>query len=147
MGKIVYHGTFSQEAPHAYNEPFHAGTLRSAYDRLDEAEELGGVEAVHGYEISDNAPTSRKMWADPLDDYDDSPTQVPEYNQKRIYPYKNTVEDKGSTSYVIPSKFVGNHVKHLGVQFQALAGPGGQVIGQAMQQMVGGDTHGHGVPK
>jgi hypothetical protein len=45
---------------------------------------------------------------------------VPEFNEKRIYPYKNVREDRGSTSYVIPSGFVGKHVKHLGVQFQGL---------------------------
>jgi hypothetical protein len=147
MGKIVYHGTFSQEAPHSYNTPFHAGTLRASQERLDEEERLGGIASIHGYEISDKAPTSRAMWSDPIEEYDDVPNVVPEYNQKRIYPYRNKIEDEGSTSYVIPSKFVGNHVKHLGVQFQALRGRDGQDIGKAMQGMVGGNVFNHGVPK
>jgi hypothetical protein len=138
MGKIVYHGTFSDEAPHEYTETFHAGSARAAHERLDEAEEQGGIATVHGYEISDDAPMSRMVWADPYDYPDTGPNVVPEFNQKRIYPYKNSVEDKGSTSYVIPSIFVGNQVKHLGPQFQAPRGEGGKTIMNAVSTMVGG---------
>lgn len=145
MGKIVYHGTHSDEAPHAYGEPFHAGTLTAAYDRLADEQTNGMMEEptsrIHKYEIADSAPTSRGTWADPLDDYRDGPTVVPEYSQKRIYPYKNTREDRGSTSYVIPSDFVGTHVKHLGIQFQHFTNFGDyghETAVNAMSTMVGG---------
>jgi hypothetical protein len=152
MGKIVYHATHSDEAPHAYGEPFHAGTLNAAYDRLEDEQSNGmlaemmlnkewATSRIHKYEIADNAPTSRGTWADPLDDYRDGPTVVPEYSQKRIYPYKNTREDRGSTSYVIPSDFVGNHVKHLGIQFQHFTNFGDyghEAAVNAMSIMVGG---------
>ena len=148
MGKIVYHGTFSEEPPHVYGEPFHTGTLAAAYDRIDDEMTNNGAGLageptfrIHKYEISDNAPTSRRTWADPQDDYKYGPTVVPEFNQKRVYPYKNTREDKGSTSYVIPSDFVGNHVKHLGIQFQNFTQHGlygHEAAINAMSIMVGG---------
>ena len=125
MPKIVYHGTFSEDAPHEYGEPFHAGTMRSTEDRAADQMMGGEVEPpsirrVHAYEISDEAPMSKRTWADPDDYPDTGPNVVPEFNEKRIYPYKNAREDRGSTSYVIPSSFVGSKVKHLGVQFQGL---------------------------
>lgn len=138
MGKIVYHGTFSDKAPHEYGEPFHTGTEKAAHDRLAEAEEVGGIATVHAYSISDDAPMSRLTWADPYDYPDEGPNVVPEFNQKRIYPYKNSVEDSGSTSYVIPSDFVGRHVTHLGPQFKKPRGEGGKAIMNAVSTMVGG---------
>ena len=148
MGKIVYHATHSDEAPHAYGEPFHAGTLNAAYDRLEDEQTNGMMEAptsrIHKYEIADSAPTSRRTWFDPMggweEDYDGEPI-VPEHNQKRIYPYKNEREDRGSTSYVIPSDFVGNHVKHLVIQFQHFTNFGDyghETAVDAMSTMVGG---------
>ena len=148
MGKIVYHGTFSDEPPHTYGEPFHTGTMAAAYDRIDtEIQDNGaGLKSeptfrIHKYEISDNAPTSRATWNDPANDYGYGPNVVPEFNQKRIYPYSNAYEDKGSTSYVIPSNFVGNHVKHLGIQFQHFSSGGDyghEAAVNAMSIMVGG---------
>jgi len=138
MAKIVYHGTFSDEPPHEYGGTFHAGTYEAANDRIDEAEEVGGIATIHEYEISDDAPTSRIVWADPYDHPDEGPNVVPEYNQKRIYPYRNSVEDKGSISYVIPTGFVGKHVKHLGPQFQEPRGEGGKAIMSAISVMSGG---------
>lgn len=145
MGKIVYHGTFSGNAPHEYGEPFHAGTMRATDDRSADQITHGEVEEpairqVHAYEISDDAPMSRRIWADPDDYPDTGPNVVPEYNEKRIYPYKNSREDRGSTSYVIPSGFVGNHVKHLGVQFQGFHGNDEQhdTMMNAVSTMVGG---------
>ena len=136
MGKIVYHGTFGEHAPHEYGGTFHAGTLRATDDRSADQIMGGEIEApairqVHGYEISDDAPMSRRTWGDPdvgftrasweRDGEDGPPApEVPEHKDNRIYPYKNDREDRGSTSYVIPSGFVGKHVKHLGVQFQGL---------------------------
>ena len=129
--KVVYHGTLSDQPPHGYGQPFHAGTMRAAEDRLDDEISHGvdwdevpmGIATIHKYEVSDKAPTSRRMWADPTF-YDDEPDSipVPEHSPKRIYSYVNSREDINNPSYVIPSKFVGNHVKHLGVQFQEVVG-------------------------
>jgi hypothetical protein len=140
MPKIVYHGTLSNAAPHEHGYPFHAGTYKAANDRLDDEIEHGvdwdpegtgkaqvGIGQIHSYEVSDDAPTSKRVWGDPdvgfqratweRDGDDGPPTpEVPEHKQNRIYPYKNDREDKGSTSYVVPSSFVGNHVKHLNTQ-------------------------------
>lgn len=149
MGKIVYHGTFSEGAPHEYGETFHAGTLRSTDDRAADILMARGVERpairqIHGYEISDDAPMSKRVWDDPLEGIygpkDSKP--VPEFNQKRIYPYKNDREDSGSTSYVIPSGFVGKYVKHLGVQFQGFHANDEQhtALMNAMTTMVGGSV-------
>lgn len=124
MGKIVYHGTVSNAAPHEHGYPFHAGTLRAANDRLDDEISHGvdwedgsdtprlAIGQIHAYEISDSAPTSKKTWEDPMF-YENETKAVPEHKENRIYPYSNAQEDRGSTSYVIPSGFVGNHVKHL----------------------------------
>lgn len=138
MSKIVYHGTLSNGAPHTWGSPFHAGTLRAASDRIDDEIQHGwgeddmrnpeaiGIGQMHSYEISDDAPKSRHKWADPDGDWlqrelkNGKPTHpyihdqnVPEHKENRIYPYTNIREDKGSTSYVIPSSFVGTHVKYL----------------------------------
>ena len=136
MGKIVYHGTFSDQPPHEYGGNFHAGTMRSAHERLDEAEEIGGIATIHGYEISDDAPTSKKSWKDPLSDYIHN--RVPEHKRNRIFPYVNEWEDSSSTSYVIPTGFVGKHVQHLGPQFKEPRGEGGKAIMNAVSTMVGG---------
>lgn len=129
MGKIVYHGTFSEYPPHEYgHETFHAGTMRATDDRA--ADQLMGGEVgepairqVHAYEISDDAPVSKRVWDDPMKGLFRSSEKAhpaPLYNEKRIYPYTNIREDRGSTSYVIPSGFVGKHVEYMGVQFQGL---------------------------
>jgi hypothetical protein len=123
MPKIVYHGTVSGEAPHTWGSPFHAGTYEAANDRLDDEIEHGvdwdpeeiGIGQIHEYEISDKAPMSKRTWEDPMF-YENENRAVPEHKENRIYPYENAREDKGSTSYVIPSSFVGNHVKHLSTQ-------------------------------
>lgn len=144
--KIVYHGTLSAEPPHEYGYPFHAGTLRAAQDRLDDEiqhgadEATGGIASIHAYEVSDTAPTSRRVWQDPMFGEDDKQL-VPEHKENRIYPYKNSREDRGSTSYVIPSNFVGKHVKHLGVQFQQIVNPydgRAEAVYNAMSVMSGG---------
>jgi len=125
MSKVAYHGTVSGEAPHVHGYPFHAGTFEAANARLDDELENGvdwdpegtgkpqiGIGQIHAYEISDDAPTSKRVWEDPMF-YENEDRAVPEHKENRIYPYKNAIEDKGSTSYVIPAAFVGNHVKHL----------------------------------
>ena len=132
--KIVYHGTWSDEPPHVYGETFHAGTMAATEDRAADQMMGGEVEEpairrVHAYEISDSAPMSRRVWSDPDigslragHDYEKTTPKVPEHKENRIYPYTNIREDRGSTSYVIPSSFVGKHVKHLGIQFQGFYG-------------------------
>ena len=142
--RIVYHGTLSDEPPHVHGEPFHAGTLNAAYDRLEDETGHGSNESstmkVHGYEISDNVPTSRRTWQDPMF-AEDTSQAVPEHKQNRVYPYKNEREDRGSTSFVIPSSFVGNHVKHLGIQFQHFTNPYDdrhEKAVEVMSTMVGG---------
>lgn len=149
--KIVYHGTLSEEAPHEHGYPFHAGTLASADERLADEIQNGdgpyqtGVASIHAYEVDDATPTSRHVWGDPLfrktgRDYD-AHRAVPEHKENRIYPYKNAHEDSGSTSYVIPSNFVGKHVKHLGVQFQRIVNPydgRAEAVYNAMSTMSGG---------
>lgn len=145
MGKIVYHGTFSNQAPHEYGERFHAGTMRATDDRSADQIMGGEVEEpairqVHAYEISDDAPMSRHTWSDPDIGSRGWPDRVPLHKDNRIYPYKNDREDRGSISYVIPSGFVGNHVKHLGVQFQGFHGNDEQhdTMMNAISTMVGG---------
>ena len=161
MGKIVYHGTLSEKAPHEHGYPFHAGTYEAAHQRLENEISDGvdwgeagvGLSQIHAYEIDENAPTSSKTWQDPMfpdkegwysdpNDPKIASREVPEHSQSRIYPYVNSIEDKGSTSYVIPSRFVyeGQHVKHLGVQFQDIVAPSEnqKAIYKAMSTMVGG---------
>lgn len=124
MGKIVYHGTVGDKPPHTYGAPFHAGTLQAARERVDEElvhglyfEEPTKVTATyHAYELGEDAPMSRRTWEDPMHPSDWNKA-VPEHKENRIYPYTNAIEDSGSTSFVIPSSFVGRHVKHLGPQF------------------------------
>ena len=142
MSKIVYHGTFSEGAPHEYGATFHAGSMRATDDRAADQLMAGEVEdpairKVHAYEISDSAPTASSVYDDPMDSGE---YKVPENVQTRIYPYTNAREDKGSTSYVIPSGFVGSHVKHLGVQFQGLHGNDEQYdsVMNAITSMAGG---------
>lgn len=130
--KIVYHGTYSEKPPHLYKQPtFHVGTAGAAVSRLNNVSEgwgtaRGGVPAystgtIHAYEVAEDAPTSRKVWGDPVEN-----DAAPENNTKRIYRYTNTVErwdDDVSESMVIPTKFVGKHVKYLGAQFTGYTPP------------------------
>lgn len=145
MGKIVYHGTFSDQPPHEYaQETFHAGTMEATEQRLEDEMSHGmdvpemPVWSVHKYEISENAPVSRRTWSDPMAfPREGAPAAVPEHKENRIYPYTNIREDRGSTSYVIPSNFVGGHVKHLGVQFRGMVGYQGEAMVDAAKAMLG----------
>jgi len=123
MRRIVYHGTLAGKAPHmvSENQLFHAGTKESALDRiLHKMEDSGtwddeyipGSAQIHAYEIQKSAPMSKRMFGDPNDG-----NPVPEGNIRKIHRYWNNVEDPGSTSLVIPTKFVGDYVRHLGPQF------------------------------
>lgn len=147
MGKIVYHGTFSEYPPHEYGETFHAGTRAATEDRIADQIMGGEVEGpaitrTYGYEISDTAPMSRSTWEDPDAGWAYKSlggTPVPEHKTNRIYPYVNRREDRGSTSYVIPSGFVGGKVKNLGLQFQGFVGTDEQfdAMTGAMRTMLG----------
>lgn len=146
MGKIVYHGTLSDEPPHSYGMPFHVGTERAAWDRLDD-EVSHGVDldsaaiirgTIHKYELSDTAPTSKVLRQDPMF-YDDEGMAVPETRTDKIYPYENKREDVGSTSFVVPHTFVGTHVKHLGTQFEGVLAVNPDVS-KAVSAMSGGKT-------
>lgn len=121
--KIVYHGTYSEKPPHLYDQPtFHAGDEKTALSRLANVSDWSGTSrgripagsegTVHAYEVSETAPMSRRVWNDPMDD-----NPAPEENTKRIYRYKNIGERGKDVSMVIPTKFVGEHVKYLGTQF------------------------------
>jgi hypothetical protein len=148
MGRIVYHGTWSGGAPHEYEAPFHAGTMQATDDRAYDQVMAGevpenSIKQVHAYEISKTAPISRTLYNDPdavaKDGYP-APRRVPQDREDKIYRYKNIREDRGSTSYVIPAHFVGNHVKHLGVQFQRFHGDDNYLdtLLSAASTMVGG---------
>lgn len=122
---IVYHGTLIGKPPHtAYGKTlFHAGTKEAALDRImhkleDETSQwnnyVPGTAEIHAYKIEQTAPTSKRMFNDPVED-----NPVPEGNIRKIHRYVNEVEDPGSTSLVIPTNFVGRHVTHLGPQFSS----------------------------
>lgn len=151
--KTVYHGTFSDAPPEDWlQETFHAGTVCAAHERAYDQTMGGEVDApaihrIYGYKILGSAPMSRKTWSDPdiglaTHIYEGAPPEVPEHKTNRIYPYQNAREDYGSTSYVIPSEFVGRHVKNLGVQFQSFYGKPGQeeALMKAITTMSGGKT-------
>jgi hypothetical protein len=133
MGKIVYHGTWSEHPPHTYEKPFHAGTQQSAEDRLFSGEGIpeggGAFQAIHSYEIDDsdidpvvyadphfgdtyNAVWDKKKFGDPFT------KRIPE-DSDAIYQYVNDHEDRGTRSFVIPPHLVNSgRVKHLGAQFK-----------------------------
>lgn len=127
MGKIVYHGSWSPKPPHEYDAYFHVGTEQSAQDRLFSAEGIpdgyGHFQAMHQYEVPEHL-ISKKMYADPHfgDTYHEitggrNLPALPDESD-RVLSYLNDHEDRGSTSYVIPSHLVhSGMVKHLGAQW------------------------------
>lgn len=128
MSRIVYHGTWSPRPPHEYGSSFHAGTEQSARDRLFSGEGIpegeGHRQAIHAYEISSDEQISPKMHSDPHagDTYEniwgDGPRNPLPKRSNKIVQYLNDHEDRGSTSYVIPSRMVREGmVKHLGAQW------------------------------
>jgi hypothetical protein len=128
MGKIVYHGTWSPKSPHEYGESFHAGTAQSAQDRLSSGEGIpegaGFMNAVHSYEIPSDVKINPKMHSDPdagdtyKNIWGDKPLNPIPSRPTQVSQYLNDHEDRGSTSYVIPSRMVAQGtVKHLGAQW------------------------------
>ena len=128
MGRIVYHGTWSSRPPHEYGASFHVGTEQSARDRLSSMEGIpedgGHFQAIHAYEIFSDEQISPKMYSDPHagdtygDIWGDKPRSPLPKSHNKIVQYLNDHEDRGSTSYVIPSKMVkSGMIKHLGAQW------------------------------
>lgn len=128
--KIVYHGTWSKQPPHEYDQPFHVGTEQAAHDRLSSGEgipdDMGWMQTIHSYEI-DESDVSPRLYSDPHfgDTYkkvwkskaDPHTRRAPDRPDTMIK-YINDHEDRGSTSYIIPPEAVeSGKVKHLGVQF------------------------------
>lgn len=136
--ETVYHGSTYSVPPHEITQglrgtrltTFHAGTEQSAKDRLDFWAQPGDVPSyLHTYRITGGVGPD--TWGDPItdeeyneglepEDYDRlEPWEksVPEDDTTTIHPYTNEGEDRGSTSYVIPTSMVGNNVKYLGTQF------------------------------
>lgn len=143
----AHHSTWIGENPHEvnYDTSFHAGTLQAAKDRLraglvetlnnSDYEEGDILDAyIHSYEIP-RSLISPKMHMDPDTSsarvlrhsatsrkrLSRAPEKVTETSKpQQVIPYKNSFEDKGSTSYVIPSQLVyEGRIKHLGSQFVA----------------------------
>lgn len=143
---IAHHSTWLGIDPHSLNaeSSIHAGTMKAAYERLpqgldktveDSDYESGDVvdSYLHSYEIPRHlinptmhkdpdvfaskgrlrhSATSRKRM--PM-----APERLPN-SAKQIVQYTNAYEDRGSTSYLIPSHMVAEgRVKHLGLQFVA----------------------------
>lgn len=133
----AFHGNFSETPPHLQTEGpssqwpgFHAGTQKAATDLLRMKIEMPGnadLEVpenawMHTYEI--NHPVSEDILDDPS--YWDPSSGRPSVDDlnspgklgDNILRYRNTLEDKGSISYVIPKHLIDNNrVKYLGSQF------------------------------
>lgn len=144
---IVHHSTWLGIDPHDLNgdSSIHAGSMQAAYDRLgdgldvtiknsDYTEGEPMTSYLHSYEIPTSlikstmhmdpdhtsrnvlrhSNTSRKRM--PIAPQSLSPYE--DESENRVIPYVNSFEDKGSTSYVIPSRLVHEgRIKHLGSQF------------------------------
>ena len=146
---IAHHSTWLGIDPHELNadSSVHAGTMQAAYDRLSDG--LGSTmedsdyesgerldSYMHSYEVPrgsinptmhmDPHTSSKNVLRHPNTSRKRMPV-APEFlspyenaSDTRVVPYTNTFEDKGSTSYVIPSKLINEgRVKHLGSQFIA----------------------------
>lgn len=113
----VYHGSWSSLPPHRYERQnsFHAGTLASAYERIENINYFATENLykdkraeIHHYQI--RSRPSMLEYDDPQQTYEpdhiDMLRAPEENNTNIIYKYRNRYEDKNSTSFVIPSKFV-----------------------------------------
>lgn len=140
MGRLqAFHGNFSEVPPHLQTsshrsgEPgFHAGTHAAAEDLLrmkvwmpgfdPVIEEVPEKAYIHSYEI--NHPVNPEVLDDPMEwEPSSGRPGVDELNSPgklgdNILQYKNSLEDEGSVSFVIPKHLVdGSRVKYLGAQF------------------------------
>lgn len=139
---VVHHATWSENAPHEIGPSFHAGTEKSAFDRLPEA--LKTAEDYEDYSPGETITASIHSYEVPRSLINPVPHKDPDFwesfnlrhsttsrkrlnrapehlstdNQKQTIKYTNRYEDKGTLSYVIPSQLVANgRIKHLGSQF------------------------------
>ena len=142
---VAHHSTWLGIDPQELNEDssIHAGTMQSAYDRLspgldstlkdsdyEDGEQMHSY--LHSYKIPRNVinptmhldPDSRGVLRHSNTSRNRmkvTPEKIYPYNNpsdNRVLQYKNEVEDKGSTSYLIPSKLIHDgRVNHLGDQF------------------------------
>jgi len=139
----VYHGRWNslhslgmEELPHEVSGTFHAGTRQAAIHRIRDTTPRNPNESqptIYKYELHPKDVSMlrytdsvyRKEWGD---DKRIKETYSPELNVDGLYisinpgskakQYTNLAEDKGSTSYRIPSSLVTlGKVRHLGVQF------------------------------
>ena len=129
---VAFHGNFTPNPPHEQegNYPgFHAGTLQAAQDLLRMKVEMPG----NAFEVPQNAymhmyavhhPVSPEVLDDPGQwEPESGRPNVDELNTPGnlgddILQYKNSIEDEGSTSYVIPKHLIdGRRVSYLGSQF------------------------------
>jgi len=165
---IVYHGRWNslhnfsaEELPHEVSPTFHAGTRQAALDRIRDTiprDLKNSQETIYKYEIHPK-DLSILRYTDPIyrAEWVDDPTYVkdaltPQLDVEGLYiqsdpgnkikPYTNLAEDRGSTSYRIPSKLVTlGKVRHLGIQFRGynpdIEDPKSNV--QAVEETIGKD--------
>jgi len=136
----AYHSNWLGIDPHELSQDVHAGTKRSAYDRLPEGlsstirssdyYEGEVMDAyLHEYQIPRTLIEPKKR-LDPHSPYllrhsnvsrtrlQKTPIYGIERDDKKVLQYVNDFEDPGSTSYLIPSGLVENkRIGHLGPQF------------------------------
>ena len=142
---VVHHGRWNSiyvskpPLPHEVSDTFHAGTQRSALDRIRDTTPRDPSKSqptiytyeIHPKDISKLRYTDsvyKKEWGDATGIKE---AYSPELNvegllleverttpETVIKKYTNLAEDKGSTSYRIPSNLVNlGKVRHLGIQF------------------------------
>ena len=136
----VYHGRWNslrnlgmEELPHEARDTFHAGTRRAALHRIRDTiprDPSNSQPTIYKYELHPKDvsmvrytdSTYKKEWGDETGIKE---THSPQLDVEQGDPggkakqYTNLAEDKGSTSYRIPSNLVSlGKVRHLGVQFE-----------------------------
>jgi hypothetical protein len=133
---ILFHASTDEVPPHKQNKKnnpvFHAGTIRSAIDRIHlgqftddvlSSEENPQVNAyMHVYEIaiSEDAHVYDDPSASGYSDYHDPEwdghNSIDERNVTEVTPYTNRHEDYGSISYAIPkSSLQKKQTEYVGV--------------------------------
>ena len=137
---IVYHGRWNslrslgmEELPHEARDTFHAGTRRAALHRIRDTtprDPSNSQPTIYKYELHPKDvgmvrytdSTYKKEWGDETGIKEaHSPQLDVEQGDpgNKARQYTNLAEDKGSTSYRIPSNLVTlGKVRHLGVQFE-----------------------------
>ena len=136
----VYHGRWNslrsmgmEELPHEARDTFHAGTRRAALHRIRDTiprDPSNSQATIYKYELHPKDVSMvrytdsvyKKEWGD---ETGIKGAHSPQLDVEQGDPgnkarqYTNLAEDKGSTSYRIPSNLVTlGKVRHLGVQFE-----------------------------